>query len=44
MNSKLEAAMICQKENIETWIVGGGQNNFLIDALEEKIRYTKFLT
>ena len=29
MNSKLEAAMLCQKENIETWIVGGGQNNFL---------------
>jgi glutamate 5-kinase len=44
MNSKLEAAMICQKENIETWIVGGGRNNFLIDALEEKIPYTKFLT
>ena len=44
MNSKLEAAMICQKENIETWIVGGGRNNFLIDALEEKIPCTKFLT
>ncbi len=44
MNSKLEAAMICQKENIETWIVGGGRNNFLIDALEGKIPCTKFLT
>ncbi len=43
MNSKLEAAMICQKENIETWIVGGGRNNFLIDALEGKIACTKFL-
>ena len=43
MNSKLEAAIICQKENIETWIVGGGRNNFLIDALEEKISCTKFL-
>ncbi len=44
MNSKLEAAIICQKENIETWIVNGGANNFLINALEGKILYTKFLT
>ncbi len=43
MNSKLEAAMICQKENIETWVVGGGRNNFLIDALKGKISCTKFL-
>lgn len=42
MNSKLEAAMICQKENIETWVVGGARNNFLVDALEGKIRFTKF--
>ncbi len=44
MNSKLEAAMICQKENIETWIVGGGRNNFLVDALEGKVQFTKFST
>ena len=43
MNSKLEAAIICQKENIETWIVGGGRNNFLVDALGEKNLFTKFL-
>jgi len=43
MNSKLEAAMLCQRENIETWIVGGGRNNFLIDAFAEKIGFTKFL-
>ena len=42
MNSKLEAAIICQKENIETWIVGGARNNFLVDALEEKVQFTKF--
>ncbi len=42
MNSKLEAAMICQKENIETWIVNGTGNNFLINALDEKIPFTKF--
>ena len=42
MNSKLEAAMLCQREKIETWIVGGGRNNFLIDAFAGKIRFTKF--
>ncbi len=44
MNSKLEAAMICQKENIETWIVNGGGNNFVINALEGKSPCTKFKT
>jgi glutamate 5-kinase len=43
MNSKLEAAMLCQKENIETWIVGGGRNNFLIDAFAGKSKFTNFL-
>lgn len=43
MNSKLEAAMLCQASNIETWIVGGGQNNFLVDAFAGKGRYTRFL-
>lgn len=42
MNSKLEAAMLCQKENIETWIVGGGQNNSLVDAFAGKISFSKF--
>ena len=42
MNSKLEAAIICQRENIETWIVNGGVGNFLADALAGKIPFTKF--
>ena len=42
MNSKLEAAMICKKENIETWIVGGGKNAFLTDAFSGKTGFTKF--
>ena len=42
MNSKLEAAMICQRENIETWIVNGGANNFLVNALAGKMRCTRF--
>ncbi len=44
MNSKLEAAIICQKENIETWIVNGAGNSFLVKAIEGKIPFTKFLT
>ena len=42
MNSKLEAAMICQRERTETWIVNGGIPNFLVNALVGKIAYTKF--
>ena len=44
MNSKLEAAMICQQVNIETWIVNGSGNNFLVNALEGTINCTKFQT
>ncbi len=44
MNSKLEAAMICQQEGIETWIVNGGASNFLVNALGEKIPHTRFTT
>lgn len=42
MSSKLEAAMICQRENIETIIVNGGRSNFLIDALAGQSAFTKF--
>lgn len=42
MNSKLEAAMICQREGIETWIVNGGEKSFLMNALAEKIPHTRF--
>ena len=44
MNSKLEAAMICQREGIETWIVNGGENNFMVNALAERIPHTRFTT
>lgn len=33
MHSKIEAATIAQKVGIETWIVNGLKDNFLIDAL-----------
>lgn len=41
MSSKLEAAALCRDANIETWIVNGGANNFLNDALDGNRRFTK---
>ena len=43
MNSKLEAAMLCQKHNIEAWIVSGCRNNFLTEAFAGNLKFTKFL-
>ncbi len=42
MTSKIEAMKICRDKNIETWIVNGGKDNFLNDALVGKIKFTKF--
>lgn len=42
MTSKIEAVKICQQQNIEVWIVNGGKNNFIVDALHSKITFTKF--
>ena len=42
MMSKIEAAEICKKKNVEMWIVNGGRRNFVIDALAGKIPFTKF--
>ncbi|MBQ0734172.1 glutamate 5-kinase [Aquimarina celericrescens] len=41
MKSKIEAAQIAQKEAIETWIVNGLTDNFLIKAIENKISFTR---
>lgn len=43
MSSKLKAAKICKQNNIETWIMNGGRNNFLVDALQNKIPFTKLI-
>ncbi len=43
MASKIHAAEICEENKIEMWIVNGGKNNFLIDALHGEIPFTKFL-
>jgi len=41
MKSKVEAARIAQKANIETWIVNGLKDNFIINAIQEKTSFTK---
>lgn len=43
MMTKIQAAQICKKHQIEMWIVNGGKNNFLVDALGAQILYTKFI-
>jgi glutamate 5-kinase len=44
MRSKLKAASLCQEAGIETWIVGGSQNDFLLGAIDGKNKYTVFST
>jgi glutamate 5-kinase len=41
MRSKIEAAEIAQKNKIETWLVYGHADNFLLDAMSSKVRFTK---
>ncbi len=43
MQSKIEAAEILKKEQIETWIVNGIGDNFIIKAMNEQIAFTKIL-
>ncbi len=41
MQSKIDAATIAQKANIETWIVNGINDNFIVDALNNISQFTK---
>ena len=41
MQSKIEAATLTKKSNIETWIVNGLEDNFMINAFENKVPFTK---
>lgn len=43
MLSKIEAAEILKKEKIETWIVNGIGDNFIIKAMSKQIPFTKIL-
>ena len=41
MASKIEAASVARNANIETWIVNGLDDNFVIHAFENKMPFTK---
>jgi glutamate 5-kinase len=41
MASKIEAASVAKKANIETWIVNGLEDNFIVNAFNNKVPFTK---
>ena len=41
MQSKIEAASVAKKTNIETWIVNGLADNFILNAMNNKVPFTK---
>ena len=41
MSSKIEAAEIAQNANIETWILNGLNDNFMVDAIHNETCFTK---
>jgi len=41
MQSKIDAISLAKKSNIETWIVNGLEDNFIVNAFENKIPFTK---
>lgn len=41
MQSKIDAIKIANKANIETWIVNGLEDNFIINAINDKVKYTR---
>lgn len=41
MQSKIEAAEVTKGANIETWIVNGLEDNFILNAMENKVPFTK---
>jgi glutamate 5-kinase len=43
MTSKVQAAEICSKSQTQMWIVNGAKNNFILDAMNQKIPHTRFI-
>ncbi|MGJ8744614.1 glutamate 5-kinase [Polaribacter sp.] len=41
MASKIEAAALTKKANIETWIVNGLEDDFIVNAMNNKVPFTK---
>jgi len=44
MSTKIAAAEIAQEANIETWILNGLKDNFMVDAIENKSKFTKVIS
>ncbi len=41
MESKIQAAEILQEAGIETWIVNGLLDNFILKAIHEEVAFTR---
>ena len=41
MQSKLDAAEIAQKHGIDSWIINGHENNFLLNAINESVHFSR---
>ena len=44
MGTKIAAAEIAQEANIETWIVNGLNDNFIVEAINNTSQFTKIIT
>ena len=43
MQSKIDSAAIAKAANIETWIVNGLEDNFMLKAIKGEIKFTKII-
>lgn len=43
MQSKIDSAAIAKEANIETWIINGLEDNFILKALKNEILFTKII-
>ena len=41
MQSKIDAISLARKSKIETWIVNGLEDNFIVNVFENKVSFTK---
>lgn len=42
MSSKVHAAEICMQNDVEMWIVNGQRANYIVNAMENRIPFTRF--
>jgi glutamate 5-kinase len=43
MESKIDSSAIAKAANIETWIVNGLEDNFILKALKNEIAFTRII-